>query len=520
MLERHPASTNARRWRRRWVGAGVLVAVAGAGVAHPAPAAAAPQPYLLESFTGATTPPGFVGVGTACLTGAPQGTVQAGIPGCPAAGTAPVPPMGGAPYGFLQLNSLDADPAADNQRGAVLYNQPIAASAGLSVSFEQWQYGSTTAGPADGIAFFLVDGTTDLTAPGAFGGSLGYAQKQQGTVADPGPWFEGMHGGYLGIGLDVLGNFFDDSEDRGFGCDTQASPSGAAHRDFRLSPPPEREKVTVRGPGRRNASGWYEGYCFVDSTSLAGAPSAWPSGLPAGSLRGDPTPGAVPLPQETPAVAATRLQPAKRTVAIDITPAPNPVVTVSLGGADGVLHQKLSFPAPTPMPATYKFGFSASTGEWNDVHLIRNLAITANPALDLTMTADSPGPYAAGDTVHYTYLATNRGTVPITGLVVGDDKVPSVTCASTTLVPESDMSTDDETTCTGTYVVTAADVAAGLVHNTAVASADGGVASSPASATVTVTGPVPPPPAVAAETLTAGESPPAEAVAVSPSYAG
>jgi hypothetical protein len=31
---------------------------------------------------------------------------------------------------------------------------------------------------------------------------------------------------------------------------------------------------------------------------------------------------------------------------------------------------------------------------------------------------------------------------------------------------------------------------------------------------------VPPPPAVAAETLTAGESPPAEAVAVSPSYAG
>ena len=59
--------------------------------------------------------------------------------------------------------------------------------------------------PADGITFFLVDGAADLTRPGAFGGSLGYAAKYDFRHLLFGP---GVVGGYLGIGLDVVGNYF------------------------------------------------------------------------------------------------------------------------------------------------------------------------------------------------------------------------------------------------------------------------------------------------------------------------
>ncbi|MFD0850623.1 hypothetical protein ACFQ07_00005, partial [Actinomadura adrarensis] len=64
----------------------------------------------------------------------------------------PVPPGSAAPFGYLQLTN-----AANDQAGAALFNSPIRATDGLDVTFEQWQYGSTTPQtPADGISFFLT----------------------------------------------------------------------------------------------------------------------------------------------------------------------------------------------------------------------------------------------------------------------------------------------------------------------------------------------------------------------------
>ena len=77
-----------------------------------------------------------------------------------------MPPNGGAPHGYLRLTDASGD-----QSGAVLYNQALPASEGLDVTFDQWQYGSTTpANPADGISCFLVDGdTSDVGPMAAFG---------------------------------------------------------------------------------------------------------------------------------------------------------------------------------------------------------------------------------------------------------------------------------------------------------------------------------------------------------------
>ncbi|MEV7121648.1 DUF7507 domain-containing protein [Kitasatospora griseola] len=110
----------------------------------------------------------------------------------------------------------------------------------------------------------------------------------------------------------------------------------------------------------------------------------------------------------------------------------------------------------------------------------------AAAALGLEKAADQPGPYRLGEWVYYTYTVTNTGTEELTGLVVTDDRIATVTCDATTLAPGA------STLCHGNYRVFPADVDAGSVTNTAQASArnvDGDVVQSPpAQVTVQVIG--------------------------------
>ncbi|MFJ5920997.1 hypothetical protein ACIQF6_00185 [Kitasatospora sp. NPDC092948] len=112
--------------------------------------------------------------------------------------------------------------------------------------------------------------------------------------------------------------------------------------------------------------------------------------------------------------------------------------------------------------------------------------VVGEAALAIQKTADSAGPFHVGDTVSYTYTVTNTGTAAVTNVSVTDDHVTSVTCDSTTLAPGAN------TLCHGTYVVTAADVTAGHVTNTAVANGTDPqgqpVQSPPAEVTVPVVG--------------------------------
>jgi uncharacterized repeat protein (TIGR01451 family) len=460
------------------VGAGAVMLVLGAsvgasagpdaaGAAVVAPRADGPS-LVQETFTGATAPE-FTAVGSACLTGAPTGSTPGPgdhpLGGCAPGAAGPVPPDDGAPDGYLRLTDASTDKA-----GAVLYNHALPASAGLDVTFDVWQYGSTTpATPADGVSFFLVNGDVSLTEPGAFGGSLGYAQKLPDDNPAR-PFADGVDGGYLGVGLDVLGNYFGDWEQRGNGC-AHRSPAGT---QFRV-PAPGANMVTVRGPGQG-----IEGYCFLTATtSNLGTTGPWPSTLP-GQLQGSLSqlpPGA------TPAEAAAALEPSRRQVNVKITPGPDPVLTVTLDFNDGTgPHEVLSVPAPQPVPATYKFGFAASTGLFTDIHLIRHVTIATErplPELDLVKQVSEPlpGHLAEGSEVPYQFTVTNAGATPVTGLTVTDPVTGPVTCPVTTL------NGGESTTCTAIYVVTAADVARGYITNTAVATAvaDGQAVTSPPS---------------------------------------
>ncbi|MFF8772615.1 LPXTG cell wall anchor domain-containing protein [Kitasatospora sp. NPDC015120] len=445
------------------VGTALPLSTGGSGVARAYPRAAANPtgqaqvraagaPLLDESFRQATAPE-FSAVGPACLTGAPPTASPPGsgnhpVLGCPPA-IGPVPPDNAAPEGFLRLTD-----AGHFQSAAVLYNHALPAGQGLDVTFDQYQYGSTTpANPADGISFFLVDGAASLTRPGSYGGSLGYAQIRQAD--NPGsPLLPGVDHGYLGLGLDVYGNFFGDGEERGNGC-PQRAPARIAF------PPPGPNMVTLRGPGNDVV-----GYCFLTATtSNLTTTGPWPSTLP-GKLQGPTT---VLPPGVTPAQAADILEESRRQVNVRITAGANPTITVAIDFNDGTgPHQVLSTPAPQPLPATYKFGFASSTGASTDVHLIRNVVVTTDaplPQLNLVkqVRLPLPGDLAPGSQVPYDFVVTNSGNTEISNLVVNDPKVGPVSCPVTTLAPGRTI------TCTATYTVTAADAANGSIDNTAVA---------------------------------------------------
>ncbi|HEY3338144.1 MAG TPA: GEVED domain-containing protein [Propionicimonas sp.] len=90
-----------------------------------------------------------------------------------------------------------------------------------------------------------------------------------------------------------------------------------------------------------------------------------------------------------------------------------------------------------------------------------NRTITRTATMTLDKQAGTPTGSTAGSTIAYTFIVTNTGNVTLTGVGVTDARVGAITCPQTTLAPGT------ATTCTKTYVITQADVDAGVVNNTA-----------------------------------------------------
>jgi len=109
--------------------------------------------------------------------------------------------------------------------------------------------------------------------------------------------------------------------------------------------------------------------------------------------------------------------------------------------------------------------------------------LVAAPALTIDKTAGTPSGNIAGSTIVYSFLVTNTGNVPLTGIVVNDAQLDApATCPVTTLAPGA------STTCTGTHTITQAEVDAGTVNNSATVTGTppgGGTTTSPPDTTST-----------------------------------
>lgn len=102
---------------------------------------------------------------------------------------------------------------------------------------------------------------------------------------------------------------------------------------------------------------------------------------------------------------------------------------------------------------------------WFSAHLFQP-ASSFVPALDVAKSVTSTGPYREGDTIGYRIIATNTGNVPLTDVSISD---PNATIGTCTPAAPAALAIGEALTCEATHVVTAADISAGAVHNTAAA---------------------------------------------------
>jgi hypothetical protein len=431
-----PASfTPARKWRALLAALAIFgVAATLTSVAVPATAAGG-STLSAETFANGTVPDArWVGLGDSCLTASAKGSVapagSSNLGGCTKTQDS-VTNLGSGSDGYLQLTDNSGTASA-----ATVLNRAFPSAAGLTMTFDEYQYATTSTGigAADGIGFFLADGSYTLTKAGPTGGSLGYASM--GAAG-------GLDHGYLGVGLDVYGNY-ESQPYTGTSCPATSSRTP--------------NSVTLRGSGNG-----LTGYCIVGTTTYSGLRNA-PASAPGGA------------------------QGTLQRVTVSISPTtsadPYPVVTVSINGVQ-VLQETMT----TPVPATVKLGFAASTGGGHEVHLIRNVTVStinALGAIDLTKTIDHTATtktiFTEGDTVPYSFLVTNTGEEALSDVHVTDPKIADISCPATTLQPA------DSFTCTGAYgPLSAADAAAGRFDNTATATGvdtDGATQTSTSTATV------------------------------------
>jgi LPXTG-site transpeptidase (sortase) family protein len=124
----------------------------------------------------------------------------------------------------------------------------------------------------------------------------------------------------------------------------------------------------------------------------------------------------------------------------------------------------------------------------NDVTSLPDTAAYATEGITLTKSVEEAYYAAENDVLHYNFLVTNSGSGALFGPVSIDDPMfTTVTCPELNTVGDLDEFFDggEEITCTATYSVTATDVDAGSIVNTATATVDG-IDSNPSSVTIYV----------------------------------
>ncbi|HCV29732.1 MAG TPA: hypothetical protein DGO89_05510, partial [Microcoleaceae bacterium UBA9251] len=298
------------------------------------------------------------------------------------AGTGPgvIPGAVGGPFDLAGSGALRLTSANVEQAAFVIYNSPISSGDGLKVTFDLFAYGGVNG--ADGVSFFLIDGTTTPTAAGGFGGALGYANRKSTPITP------GIVGGYLGVGLDEFGNF--------------SNPAEAGI----LGPEQQADSIAVRGSAANN-------YKFLGNAAVPGGVDSMVPGRAA----------------------------ARRKVQITLLPGTNQL-TVAFSNDDVFVPAETLINIPDlaaatvngPIPPTFKFGFASSTGSYTNIHEIANLAVeTINtPTLSADISVAKTGPVFAtpGSTITYTITSTNKGTSSAADVLIQDQLPANLTFVS------------------------------------------------------------------------------------------
>ena len=499
-----------------------------------------------ESFSGSSVSDSrWVGMGSACLTGAnsapPSGASNLGV--CPAPNNSPA--LGETP-GYLQLTNQGGG------YGGAVYNRAIPTAAGIDVVFDKWQF--SNAGPGDGLSFFAVDGAYGLTTLGTSAGGLGYTNIPHGffgvgfdiygnfvnTSGDPARGCGNPHGGiyYQSVGIRGAGDgangycLIGTNQVKKFGMMLSGSSVDDSHQLVHIVMTP----VTVTSPNPTltvwvDFTGTGNNYRMILSSQLDAAPATVKFGF-AGSTGGSKSTQLIQmrslstmLPLDTVSLDAQvdhsseTGTPYTRFTTGDTVPITYTVTNTSGSplsdvAIDDPVINTISCPSTTLNPGdsmqctgTYSVtqadvdsgGVSsaatvtAANFEGTPVTASSSLTIpTFALSLPLSVSASTDSVASAGNTVTWSFSATNPGGAPLNNFAVtvdsftGSGTLPEVSCPSSTIPPDG-----GSVLCTLSYTVTQDDIDVGqslVLTATANAATSAGtsVSSGPESASVLV----------------------------------
>ena len=435
----------------------------------------AQQTNLTEAFNKASATGSWIALGGACLTAGTYSTSPpGGIPGCVGnpyykglpqvgnVGKVPDPANSGA------LRFTDGYPNGFGQSGAILSTNTVPSSAGIHVTFKTVTYAGYTvpyfvggvqygtgADGADGLSFMLLDGAAPATDVGAVGGALSYSCENSvdnTTQSHPDGTrrgFDGVPGGYLGLGIDEFGNFLNQADTTATGYGYMPNRIGlrgagsvswaSLHANFPRYYPSALYTTLLNGS--------YLADQAVQATCAAGvlfdySPTlASPPGPPV--MTSQPIADYVALPnafsvlsgvQIANEAATTRAQATPITYNLDITQDGYLSVEYSVNGGayQSVLPKTNITLANGVPPSTFRFGFGASTGGSTNVHEV--LCFEATPTQQSSSSGSvnevQTGNLNVGTQVYFAYYNPLNWTGSLTASTVSFDKT-TVTLAST-----------------------------------------------------------------------------------------
>jgi type IV pilus assembly protein PilY1 len=411
-----------------------------------------------ENFTGTSTQNSWTFINGACLT---EGTTNdpAG-PGCvalPYYGGAPLPLFGGD-TGVLPDTTSGALRFTDwyAENGAILSNFNFALTGsgaqGLQVSFTTVTYegdsGGGGADGADGMSFFLQDATY---APdvGAWGGSLGYTctnVNYAGAIRGDGRprGYDGLGGGYIGLGIDEYGNFMNQGDNTSTGWGYVPG------------------RIGLRGPGSVTWTALSTAYPLQYPASLTNAQTAaavqntchtgtiWDYSNPAAPVNtGTPVAdypamafSLIPAGKKIANEAATmRSQATPIVYNLSITPGGLLSLQYSYNGGafqNVITNQDITDGGLYPIPTNVRFGFAGSTGGSRNIHEI--MCFQATPQNQTQSSAGLNSKQTAkvdiGTQVYFAYYNPNTLAGSVTSQYIGPpvgDPNPNDLIISTTV---------------------------------------------------------------------------------------
>ena len=328
-----------------------------------------------DNFSGAQATLNWKALDYACLT---AGSGTGSIPKCAS-------PNDNAGYGALRLT-----PAVNNQTGAILSNFTFPLNQGLQVTFTTYTYGGDSGGTAgdgaDGITFFMTDGTKPVpSTAGALGGSLGYSCSNLNSK------YEGLANAYLGLGIDEFGNFLNSGDNTNTGVVNthySGNTSLGSNTWYNSGQQYQPMRIGLRGAGNLT-------WAYLQSLNpsyYSGSPNKTKltAVCKSGSYVGNDG-DSVPLPAYTNYAvipggyrvlpntqkiakesATTRTSAYPITYKITISPSGllNFAYSYNNGAFTPVLANSLITQNNGPLPNSLRFGFSSGTGGSNNVHEI------------------------------------------------------------------------------------------------------------------------------------------------------